>query len=155
MVKLNFNLKSWNHLSIVNKNNNCCTCTSRSSRNHNIYQKTQWWSEQTFRFRLRTISSFLCNCFPKASISTFLAASCLFSSTICASASSVLSSSAFTCSFFRRWKLPIENLLFCLAVDPIQYGETHKPLQTFSAPFWKNLPTRDAHKQGVVWPHRG
>ena len=36
----------------------------------------------------------------------------------------------------------------------IQYGETHKPLQTFSEPFWKNLPTRNVHKQGVVWPHR-
>ena len=83
-----------------------------SHSGHNI--QTEKLIEQTFRFRLRTISCLLCNFVPNASIFTLSEASCLLSSNICASESSNFWISAFTLSFFSCWYFPIENLGFLL-----------------------------------------
>ena len=77
-------------------------------------RRTEKLIEQTFRFRLRTISCLLCNFVPNASIFTLSEARCLLSSNICASVSSNFWISAFTLSFFSCWYFPIENLGFLL-----------------------------------------
>ena len=77
-------------------------------------RRTEKLIEQTFRFRLRTISCLLCNFVPNASILTLSAATCLLSSNICASASSNFWISAFTRSFLSCCYFPIENLGFLL-----------------------------------------